>query len=246
MGLVLDWLHERKPYKNLFPVFTVATFLLFLFNFIIECIGRHTIDSKDSLVWIFHNHKLTIVQTHELINEHLDGTPHIRLHERDLARKLMRFVELCGQDNVMMWICSVFTRNIADLHLLGTSNYGLCCPLRKFVRVVLEFGCQDGTTLHVNLLTPFNSARKLRIPFVQRIGSHVLLFTTLRHSAMQLTTCDQLYVAQCELAVPIGNRGWFHARRLFGIVERIRHLHLFPFRTWSHIQDLLSEILVDG
>ena len=138
--------------------------------------------------------------SHEL-NEHSNHGPHLTFRKRNLRRKILGTVELCGQDHVFIGILWRCARHEPNLHLVCTGQEGGSSPLGELEGVILKLRRENSTSLSIQPITPSGSA--CRGEFIEGKGSHVL---GLLDETMELGTADEVRIAsKIELSVTIGD-----------------------------------------
>mmetsp|Transcript_11894 Transcript_11894/g.27886 ORF Transcript_11894/g.27886 Transcript_11894/m.27886 type:complete len:257 (+) Transcript_11894:215-985(+) len=230
--------------------------LLLLLVVFLEGVGRDGVDAHDGLVRVPHQNVLAVLEREELVREHLDDPPNVGQLQRDVGREVGRLVELRRQDHVVVLVGPLGPAHEADLDLVRPRHHRLRDPLGQLARVVLELGGQHGAALDVDLLPPLDPAREVGVELVEGEGGHVLLAALLGADAVQLAPGHHAHgrlPAKRELAVPVGHRGWGHARGGLVRVEEgvglgeLLALGLRRVRQVARVlEDLLGEVLVDG
>ena len=137
----------------------------------------------------------------------------------------MRFEVLNAQNDVFGGILEVLSRDVTDFQLIGAGQDRTGRPFGQFKSVVTHFRGQNGTSLHVQLRSPIQTAadlkeremtlpfgkfetRYLRVPFVQRFDVDELFFTvgTGLDTILFASNDDHLVVAQIPGAITVTDR----------------------------------------
>lgn len=121
------------------------------------------------LVGILHDEVFAISLFHAQVDNASQYAPCIVHIQLDLIGELGRPVLLSTKDDVFRRVPHMSSRYVAEFDVIRSGQNGLHGPFGQFARVVAQLVGQDGPSLDVQFLTPFDSSGELGGMFQSQI-----------------------------------------------------------------------------